>query len=238
MTTDNKEANKNGFTIIELLVATTVFSLILVVALAGILRVTQLYYKGITASRTQDLTRSIVDELTESIQYSNSTIIIQPGTLVAGPEVVGTATDDTNYFCIGSKRYTYAIDRQLKTDPDPDVTLKQKRHVLWVDIPAAGCAGPANLALEEPSPASDNGREILAENMRIARLELNPVNIFGREAYILNLSIAYGDHAENDYGGALTTDGNSRTCQGDNSPFVGQFCSVSSISVTIERRLQ
>lgn len=231
-----KNRKPEGFTIIELLVATSVFSLILMVALAGILRVTQLYYKGITASRTQDVARSLADELTESIQYSNSTIAIQSDPLVAGPEVSATATDDTNFFCVGPKRYTYAIDRQLKADPDSN--LKQKKHVLWVDVPEGGCSGPANLNDENPSPPSDNGREILGENMRLARLEIIPETIFGREAYTLNLSVAYGDHAENNNGGALTTNGSSRTCQSLNSPFVGQFCSVSSISVLIERRLQ
>jgi prepilin-type N-terminal cleavage/methylation domain-containing protein len=234
---------QRGFTIIELLVATSVFSLILMVALAGILRVTQLYYKGITASRTQEITRSLSDELSESIQFSNNAVILQPNVgpdfLVTGPEVIATA-DDTNYFCIGSKRFTYAIDRQLKAEPDLDPGSKQKRHVLWVDIPESGCTGTADLTLEQPSPLEYSGREVLGENMRLAKLEIVPETLFGREAYTINISVAYGDHAENDYGGALTTtpDGKFRTCQSLNSPFVGQFCSVSTISVTVERRLQ
>lgn len=239
-----KHSKQKGFTIIELLVATTVFSMVLVVALAGILRVTQLYYKGITASRTQEVARSLADELSESIKYSNNSIVIQSDPLVAGPEVAVSATNDTNYFCVGPKRYTYAIDRQLKSAPDTSV--KQKLHVLWVDVPVDGCRGPANLNSAEPSPPSDNGREILGENMRLARLEIIPEPSLGREAYTINLSVAYGDHSEpnsdtgNPYGGALTTtdDGQSRTCQSLNSPFVGQFCHVSSISVIVERRLQ
>lgn len=234
---------QKGFTIIELLVATTVFSVVLVIALAGVLRITQLYYKGITASRTQDVARTLMDDLSESIRFSNSAIQL-PASAPIGPEIAVGDTD-TGYFCIGSKRYTYAIDRQLKSE-SPDSNFKEKRHALWVDVPEGGCTGPANLNDEIPSGNNDNGREILGENMRLARLELIREDVLGREAYTINISVAYGDHAEpnvsggSPYGGALATtaDGNSRTCQSTNSPFVGQFCHVSSTSVTVERRLQ
>ena len=234
---------QSGFTIIELLVATTVFSLILVVALAGVLRVTQLYYKGITAARTQEVSRTLLDEISESIKFSNS-IISLPDNPVTGPVIDADETDDTSYFCIGSRRYTYAIDRMLSSD-NPDENVKEKRHVLWVDVPDR-CDGPADLSIEEPSIESFKGRELLGENMRLARLQVIPDNLLGREAYTINISIAYGDHAEanvvggEEYGGALavTPDGNSRTCQSLNSPFVGQFCHVSSTSVLVERRLQ
>lgn len=228
---------KNGFTIIELLVATTVFSIVLVIALAGILRVTQMYYRAITASRTQEVARTLMDDLSESVRFSNSAVQL-PGSPVSGPEIAA-GDADTSYFCIGSKRYTYAIDRQLKSET-PNSDLKEKRHVLWVDVPETGCSGPADLDVDSPSLPDDNGREILGENMRLARLELIPENTLGREAYTINISVAYGDHAEDNYGGALATtaDGNSRTCQSLNSPFVGQFCHVSSTSVTVERRLQ
>ena len=64
-----KRAEQNGFTIIELLIATTVFSLILLISVAGILQISRMYYRGVTQSRTQETARSIIDEVGEAIRF-------------------------------------------------------------------------------------------------------------------------------------------------------------------------
>ena len=65
----NKTKN-SGFTIIELMIATSVFAVVLVVAASGILAIGMLYYKGVTSSRTQEAARSISNTIANTIQFT------------------------------------------------------------------------------------------------------------------------------------------------------------------------
>lgn len=220
-----RNKNQSGFTIIELMIATTIFSLILMLCLAGILQITKMYYQGVTTARTQDKAREVVDEIAETLRYSSSTLFPQatPPTdlLVVGPDVLVGASDDTNYLCIGSKRYTYALDRQLKSS-SPDSTRKQKAHVLWVDTISSSCTGSIDL-----TTALTNGKELLSENMRLTRFDIAYNS--SSKTYQINIGVAYGDED------LLETSGTTKACK---SAFTGtEFCAVSNISLTAERRL-
>ncbi len=223
------KTKQRGFTIIELMIATTIFSLVLMLCLAGIMQITKMYYQGVTQTRTQEKARTIVDEIAESIRYTpaGSNIVIQgnsgPDPIVVGPEVPYTASDDTNYLCVGSKRYTYAIDRQLKENPSGVPADKQKRHVLWVDTEA--CGAPATLTNAVPSAS---GQELLSENMRLTRFEIVQGSL---GTYIISIGVAYGDNDLLEIG----TDTNYKSCKG---AFTGaEFCATSNISLTVEKRL-
>src|SRR5689334_15673116 len=93
---NKKLKSQSGFTIVELLIATAVFSLVLLVVTAGIIRMGQAYYKGITMSRIQETTRTVSQEVTSSIQ------------LAAGKRRNGSITiPNAKQFCVGDVRYTY-----------------------------------------------------------------------------------------------------------------------------------
>jgi prepilin-type N-terminal cleavage/methylation domain-containing protein len=64
----------SGFTIVELMISTLVFSVILLVVTFGIVHFTNSYYRGINGSTTQDTARTIVDSVTQAIQFSSGTI--------------------------------------------------------------------------------------------------------------------------------------------------------------------
>ncbi len=83
---------EHGFTIIELMIATTVFSVVLLICSFAMLQIGRTYYKGITMARTQTTARSIIDEISQSIQFSGGTVY---------PTVVPT----TNNACIGRVFY-------------------------------------------------------------------------------------------------------------------------------------
>ncbi len=218
---------QSGFTIIELLIATTVFSLVLMVTLAGILQVTKMYYRGVTSIRVQETARAITDEVGESIRYSASSVNI--GDPKTGPDIAPSITDSTaytGYFCVGNKRYTFAIDRQM-ADSNSEAN-KRIKHALWVDQPTV-CNGAADLSADVPSAG---GREMLAEGMRLSRLSLSEVGGFTpARAYRLDVGVIYGDNdlIQND------STGQYRNCQ---AGFSGaEFCAFSNLSVTVERRL-
>ena len=65
-----------GFTIVELLIATAVFSFILLVVTTGIIRLGNMYYKGVISSRTQESIRNIVSETSSAIQFAQSSKVL------------------------------------------------------------------------------------------------------------------------------------------------------------------
>ncbi len=95
--------NNKGFTLLELLISTTVFSVILLLCTFGLIQVGRNYYRGATITRTQNVARSVMSTLTQSIQFSGSDFEGTPSV----PPVQPVA------FCIGSLRYTYKLNTQV-----------------------------------------------------------------------------------------------------------------------------
>ncbi len=84
---------ESGFTIVELMVATLVFSVILTVITVGVMSFTNRYYKGANVSTTQNAAQSILDTITQAIQFGSA--IVQP------------TSPTSNYFCAGGYAFTY-----------------------------------------------------------------------------------------------------------------------------------
>jgi prepilin-type N-terminal cleavage/methylation domain-containing protein len=93
----NKPSSE-GFTIVELLIATLVFSVVLLVATLALIRVSEIYIKGVIGTETADTSRNIVNNLTQNIQNSAGLI-----TLPQNP------SGNTWYFCINGNNYTYKL---------------------------------------------------------------------------------------------------------------------------------
>ncbi len=209
----------DGFTIIELTVATAIFSLVFLLASAGILYIARLYYRGVSQVRVQDAARTVADEIGETLRYSTG-LFANPLT-VTGPDIPANNPAHVGAFCIGSQRYMYAIDRKV-TDAGSNDANKEKRHGLWIDQPASCSDETALLDNDTPTPS---GRELLGEDMRLTRLEVIQLPITG--AYQVNVGVAYGDED------LLETDGAYKKCKvGPGS----EFCATSNVSVTINRR--
>ncbi len=160
----------NGFTIIELMIATTVFATILMVCMTGIILLGKNYYKGIIMSRTQNTARSVMDTITQSIQYSSAS----PIPLVAGAPGTGTvvsAGDASGVFCVGKKRFTYNKGINATT--------------------AAGALIMDELPLNGNCTASTTGKELLSQNMRLQEFQI----LKNGENYDIHLVIMSGDPA-------------------------------------------
>lgn len=97
------KANQVGFTIVELMIATGVFAIVLLVITSGVLSFTSDYYKGINSSSTQNTARTIVDTLAQAIQFSNSQI--------------QRTTTTTGYVCAGNQEFVYSEGGPLPTAP-------------------------------------------------------------------------------------------------------------------------
>lgn len=204
----NKLANpSSGFTIIELLIATLVFSVILLIATFGVIQIGRTYIKGYISSQTQNTTRSVIDEVTQAIQLS-------------GPNAVtiynGGNPDAANYyaFCVSTTRYTYQIGKEL-TATNP--------HVLFRDVVTPGTCTPND-------GFKGSGTELLSYNERLTSLtvtQLPGCSSNSQCLYQINLGLLYGS----DF---VTTGGLGKSCL--TYQYGGAFCGEATTSTTVEQR--
>ena len=65
--------NQKGFTIIELMIATVIFSIVLLVLTENIISISNDYYQGVVQTQTINATKNIVDTIAQQIKLSTST---------------------------------------------------------------------------------------------------------------------------------------------------------------------
>lgn len=214
----NHAARSAGFTILELMVAASVFTVVLLVVAVGVLSYTNSYFKGINSSKTQAATRSVMDALVQSIQFGKSVTWPSGGSGgVAG-------------ICVDNTLYAYHIGQEV-TDTSPQSGLHQGFHGL-ITVTGGDCSGPLPASiistLSAPGTAQLAGaRELLGRNMRLGDLTVMPNGNF----YTIHVRILYGDDD------LLTSTSNwaNATCLGGRPG--SQFCAVSDLTTTVERRL-
>ena len=200
--------NQEGFTILELLIASMVFSVIFLGATTAIIQVGKLYYKGVVTGRTQETVRALTDSVTQQLQFGSGNGNIPA---VAGDTPVtiqyyanNISSGGTNIsfyaYCLGTTRYTFVLNGQVNSSIldaryDPDNFRLQ--HALWRDSVANGSGAscvPANLTEKNPSllAGGTNGKEMLGENMRLTKFDLlcNAVS----NVCNFDLRVIYGDN--------------------------------------------
>ncbi len=216
---------KAGFTIIELIIATAVFSIILLMATFALLQIGRTYYKGITTNKTQQTSRNVTDEISRAIQFSGSGIT--------------ETTNDSKPFCIGDQRYSYKLNQQVENSIN--TPLNQGYHALVVDS-YAGCNGssPKISGFDTANPGESGhpaGRELLETHMRLAKLVVK--KIADSNLYQVTIRVVYGDSDllddKLDANGNPGTDGVRDSCSSTRQG--GQFCAVSELSTVVEKRL-
>lgn len=205
--------NNKGFTLIELMVATLAFSIVLLIATTTAIHIGRSYYKGLLQSKTQETVRNISEEVTRTIQFANGDL----------REVTSAQPNDPKkQFCIGDTRYTYQLNKKVQGTPDPsDYGLKIDR----IDA-GTTCDGPAT-----------NGREFLQTNMRLLEFSVTPDA--SNKIFRVIIKVAYGDddlltHYD-DNGNPNGSPANTANCK---SGIAGSnFCATSLLDNSVKRRL-
>ena len=203
-----------GFTIMELLVATMVFAVVLLLVTAGILQIARVYYKGVTESNTQNTARSIMDTISQAIQFSGGDVTETAASPVAGNDYS---------FCVGNQQFSYRLGWQVENRYD--ASLNQTWHSL-VQRSASGCSsstGAQNLGNQSVS-----GRDLVGPHMRLANLIVDNI---GTNLYRVNVKVVYGD---NDLLNNPTTA--AASCKGVQAGT--QFCSVSELNTIVVKRVE
>ena len=173
----NRSTRQQGFTIIELMVATAVFAVVLVLVTVGVLQISRLYYKGVTTANTQNVARNIIDVVSQSIQFSGGPIT---------PTSSGAATPSSpKVFCLSNQRFTYDLGWQV-VDSDPNASKHQAYHGLVQDT-LAGCTSSSTQNLDTPVVS---GRELLSPKMRLSKMNIIDL---GSNLYKIEVRVVYGD---------------------------------------------
>lgn len=170
-----KIIDKNGFTLVELMIAIVVFTVLLLLSSASITQISRLYYKGIILSKTQSVARNVSDNISQSIQFSSGDISTNKDS--SGRESI----------CIGNTRYTYILNKQIKTGND---------HALWRDkIGGVGACPPLNISDTTALKNSIEGVELLEPGMRLKSLSIDSLSIgaIGNKIVNIDLAVIYGD---------------------------------------------
>lgn len=211
--------NQSGFTIVELMIATAVLSVILLISTVVIVGIGRLYYKGINQSRVQGTVRSVGDEIAQKLQLNTAPV----------QHNEPSPPDDANMkaYCIGSTRYSYVEGVKIGTKKGGPTGQGPYYHVLWRDIlPSGGECKPQNLKL--PDPGGVEGQELISPNSRLTQFSITGSG--GGSAiespYNVVIGVAYGDDD-------LLSSGPNVTCQGSAG---GQFCATAKLSTTVVQR--
>lgn len=218
--TSQNQITQSGFTIVELLIATTIFAIVMLIVTVAVLFVTNTYIKGNVESETQDIARSVLSTITQDIQFNKATSI----------SVSASQFDPitkTGYFCIGDHVYVYQLDKEI---------IGSQAHALLLFT--AGC--PTNLTtppaptyvadLKSTSVGSDKAQELLSQNMRLSQLSLQLQRATPKPSYQLDVTVAYGEDSVFNVSPPAPP-----SCV--QQSFGGQFCAVSTLTTTVIPRI-
>jgi|ERR1017187_661745 prepilin-type N-terminal cleavage/methylation domain-containing protein len=179
-------ARTAGFTILELMIASTVFAVILLVVAVGVISFTDNYYKGITAANTQSVARTIMADVSQSIEFGGNVHVLQLSSAGLGG------------LCVDNTLYSYQLG-QLVTNSN---------HGL-VETNGVTCS-----ATTQPSLAINaNSRELLNQNMQLATPLVLPTDL--SNPYAIRVRVIYGaDNLLTIPNPNWVTQGASEECEG------------------------
>ncbi len=233
------KTKQSGFTIIELMIATTIFSIVLMIALAAVLRITRMYYQGTLQARTQNRVREIVDQIADEIRYSPGEFLANNGQ----KEVLSAEVDDSTQphqyygqYCIGDIRYRYLLGYQVDKSaelPKDSTSPRSARRALIREKLSGGCNQSLDLndngavSSEFIKPNSDSQPGILDEHMRLLEFVVQPLD---HDTYKIKLSLAYGDDDLIDYN---SEDEQVYVCSQNN--LAKTYCAVSRLEVIVNK---
>lgn len=209
-----------GFTIVELMIATAIFGVIMLIIAVGVVRFTHDYYKGVVSANTQATTRSIMSQITQSLQF---------GTSFSATD--STTTPGSAGFCMGSVEFSYAEGQEIT--PTGSLGAHQTRHGLLQRSGISACSSAVKTddVLGTVALAASQ-RELLAPHMRISAFDITQLS---GNVYRVHLRVIYGD---DDLLSPKVTPGTTDFSNENCSGVIGsQWCAVSDLTTTVDKRL-
>lgn len=199
--------------------ATAIFSLVLLIAVAGFIEIGRIFYKGVTVAQTDTTAKQILSQITSDIQNASSVSLA-----IQNPSADGM---HHSYFCAGNARYSINFDILADgTDQDPTNGYGLLRDILPGN---SACAAPCSASCQGQEAAFNNPQELLAPNMRIDLVSIEPVA--GDDSLRnVRVRVITGDDSYLNIAGQNPPPSNELNYTCDSNLQTSQFCSVSDIS--------
>ena len=160
MPTKSYKHRQAGFTIIELLIATAIFSVIVLIATTVLIRIGQQYYKGVTMSKTQEAGRAVMEDVTRVVQFSSSD---------KSDESPTYPNPNPNFpkkiICVGDTRYYYSLGTQYKAPYGKTQTELGNEGLVAQRIKSGYSC---QTCPQSATACADTPEQLLGENMRVS----------------------------------------------------------------------
>jgi prepilin-type N-terminal cleavage/methylation domain-containing protein len=227
---NRNRSSQEGFTIIELMIATAIFTVILLFATVIIINIGDLYGKGVTQSKIQTTTRDDMDQISQSLMFSTGEVIspVYNLTVENTQNQVTNATEQA--YCFGEQQYTFIenaqINEKIVSDPLPHAydTLYSIFHEN-----STGLNFNQNGTPDVCTPLSDLTQPFTGgSNLAGPHIEIHNFSVSSASPYTVDLNLAYGDDD------LLNLSGPKASCSGGTGD---QFCATSDLTETVVQRV-
>lgn len=223
----------SGFTIVELMIATVVFSVVLLIITAGLLSIGRSYYKGVSSVQAQEAANTIAQAIGQDIQFSGGSVLSRNGTY--------------DMWCAGSRRYTYAPAKAQGATSSP-------LNVVVADSISGSCSGSTpipNLNRPLTDAQYTKPQSLLGPKMRIVKFEVTPAA--AANTYNISVRVVYGDDdllcsddpaappndcSSGGVSASVTDDSLMKRLICKSIRSGTQFCAVSEINTTVVKRVK
>ena len=227
----NSRHSQRGFTIIELLIATAIFSVIVLIATTVLIRIGQQYYKGVTMSKTQEAGRAVMEDITRVVQFSSSDTVTETALYPSS-----NPNFPKSVLCVGDSRYFYSVGTQFKS---PYGKTQQELGSEGLVAQRIKTGYSCQTCPQSATACVDAPEQLLGENMRLQRFEVT--KIANSEAWNISVGIAYGDgdllSGYNSGSGTFSDVQNARCIQVEGRS-INSFCATTRLDTIVKRRVQ
>lgn len=147
---------QTGFTIVELMIAISVFAVAMMLVMGGVLMIGRQYQQGVTRTKLESASREIHQNIANSIQFASG-------------EVKFANDDSWRSLCVGNQRYTYAFTLDTY---DTEANIDGLKSGLYIDndIVPGSCSVPNNTGNPE------NLNNLLPNDSKVLKLSFSNDN--------------------------------------------------------------
>lgn len=206
--------NKDGFTLVELMLAMTFFSFVLLFVVSGFVQINRTYTRGVTQKDIQNAARAVVDDISDAIRNSRPN------------SVVVTTGGSPFRLCIGGSARRYAFNQHIGGDTtaasfsNETFASPSTEEITLARSTETGVAcGDAVNRDEEVS------RTLIDNNMRVQHLSVERINT--SNSFKINLVLSTEDLNDFDTFGV---DASCTVVTGD------EFCYVARLETVVTAR--
>lgn len=176
--------NHSGFTIIETMIALTIFSVIFLVIIEGVSEFYSTFYKSTIITSTQNSVRNIDNALEQEIESSSSSPAVQQN-IPYNP-----STNTPGYFCVNGQEFVYFIgDVGLQSTNEFPMGYSSALYEM-PETPSGMCDAPSG---------DTGGTSLIGYHYRLVAFTITNLASPSAE-WLINLKIAYTSGGTNDLG--------------------------------------